>query len=168
VAGRMRTGSLTEQVQEPINHAAHDTRHHQTGAEHTPLSYSSQTGISQRPASHTSPTGLASSVMRTVVSSGNDALNLLFDVASNDRENALQGIEDLAPVPDSQMHDGSVRESGLAFADGHGLGSATPFEKSSPANLPSYPREMLKVWQSCHFIRMGWLSAREAIYYVDL
>ncbi|KAF2640485.1 hypothetical protein P280DRAFT_451215 [Massarina eburnea CBS 473.64] len=110
----------------------------------------------------TSKPDLAHSVMRTVVSSGSDALNLLFEAANH--RDALENQEQAT----SQHYD--TPQSGTPYPpQGHDGGAASPFTfKAQPVQMSRPSQETLKVWTSCRFVQMGWFSAHEAVTYVDL
>lgn len=106
--------------------------------------------------------------MRAVVSSSNDALDVLFDVAAHHRENNFRYGNDRAtssayPVPTdrSEQHNPSAPAA-------QGIDLPSPYQRSTLSNLPVYPPELLRVWGSCFFVKVGWLTAGEAINYVDL
>ncbi|KAL5121458.1 hypothetical protein ACEQ8H_000530 [Pleosporales sp. CAS-2024a] len=102
---------------------------------------------------------LAHSVMRTVVSSGSDALNLLFE-AANHRD-----------AMDNQEQSGSqAYETPRSGATGFDGVPSSPFHtfKAQPVQMSTPSPETLKVWTSCRFVQMGWFSAHEAVTYVDL
>ncbi|CAI6333894.1 unnamed protein product [Periconia digitata] len=109
----------------------------------------------------TSQPDLAHSVMRTVVSSGSDALNLLFEAAHH--RDAIENQEQA----NSQAYE--TPQSGTS---GYGQGRdvpASPFTfKAQPVQMSQPSAEILKVWTSCRFVQMGWFSAHEAVTYVDL
>lgn len=118
---------------------------------------------------HRSNSSLASSMMRTVVASGNDALNILFEAAT------AQNQDDTPATDASPPMDGGSR-SGHSNAKER----ATPGIHASPATFESVPRaipptdisdatqETLTVWDACRFVKMGWFTAREAVTFVDL
>ncbi|CAN9093689.1 unnamed protein product [Alternaria sp. RS040] len=91
--------------------------------------------------------------MTTVVSNGNDALNLLFEAAQRE-EREVNGAR--VPVPIEQ----------------HATNAAsTPL--SSVANLssnmlPDLSNELTDTWNAYRFVRMGWLSAPEIVWYLDM
>ena len=97
------------------------------------------------------------SVMRTVVSSGSDALNLLFEAANHTAGNE-QGTEG------NTLHDTvSLPEAGTT--------RVPPSSATSPAiydRLPNLQPDVLEVWNAYRFVKMGWLCAEEACNYVDL
>ncbi|KAF2443636.1 C6 transcription factor-like protein [Karstenula rhodostoma CBS 690.94] len=104
----------------------------------------------------TSQPDLSHSVMRTVVSSGSDALNLLFEAAHH-----RDALENQARV-ESQAQD-TPRSAG---PDGQ---PSSPFTfKAQPVQMSQPSQETLRVWTTCRFVQMGWFSAHEAVTYVDL
>lgn len=90
---------------------------------------------------------LLQSVVRTVVSSGNDALNVLFQAAleQRDRNQASTGKASRTQAPNTSPHD---RQPAL------------------PATT-SVPQYKLNVWRRSRLVRAGWLTAEEAVMYVD-
>ncbi|KAL6702733.1 hypothetical protein ACN47E_001015 [Coniothyrium glycines] len=101
---------------------------------------------------------LAHSVMRTVVSSGSDALNLLFEAAHH--RDAIDNAEQSG----SQAYE--TPRSGPTGYDT----AASPFHtfRAQPVQMSTPSPETLKVWTACRFVQMGWFSAHEAVTYVDL
>lgn len=108
-------------------------------------------------------------MMRTVVASGNDALNILFEAAT------AQNQDDTPPTDSSPP-----MESGSRSGHSHTKERATPRTYTSPATFESVPRaippadisdasqETLNVWDACRFVKMGWFTAREAVTFIDL
>lgn len=96
-------------------------------------------------------------LVRTVVSSGNDALNLLFEAAHHQTEGATD--EDSIPRQRSphvfQGNPGSVYTT------------QTPAVISQPAGPTGTASDVLQVWKSCRFVKMGWFSPGEAVYFID-
>ena len=101
---------------------------------------------------------LAHSVMRTVVSSGSDALNLLFE-AANHRD-----------AIDNQEANGSQAYETPRSGPSGGYDAGSPFHtfRAQPVQMSTPSPETLKIWTSCRFVQMGWFSAHEAVTYVDL
>jgi hypothetical protein len=108
--------------------------------------------------------GLTSSLMRNVVSSGNDALNLLFEAAAHTGSKN----DDLGPdtqsntqpsygVPETQ-YETNYKSTAI------GTSPAAP----SPVELSNSDQNSLSVWESCRFVKMGWFTAKEAVSFVDL
>lgn len=98
--------------------------------------------------------GLADTVMRTVVSSGNDALNLLFRAAEQ-RD---------AQSPQYQTPGSHRSRVGGDFAT-PGRASTVPTET---VQLSHAQPSVLEVWSALRFTRMGWFTAEEAVTYMDL
>ncbi|PVI08610.1 hypothetical protein DM02DRAFT_510378 [Periconia macrospinosa] len=107
----------------------------------------------------TSQPDLAHSVMRTVVSSGNDALNLLFEAAHH--RDAIENQEQANSQPYETPQSGSS-------AYGQDVPTSPFTFKAQPVQMSQPSPEILKVWTSCRFVQMGWFSAHEAVTYVDL
>ncbi|KAL5383471.1 hypothetical protein DPSP01_005870 [Paraphaeosphaeria sporulosa] len=104
---------------------------------------------------------LSHSVMRTVVSSGSDALNLLFEAAHH-----RDALENQARV-ESQAQD--TPRSGTSYNLGPDGQPSSPFTfKAQPVQMSQPSPETLRVWTTCRFVQMGWFSAHEAVTYVDL
>ncbi|KAF2119028.1 hypothetical protein BDV96DRAFT_369743 [Lophiotrema nucula] len=104
----------------------------------------------------TSQPDLQNRVMRTVVSSGNDALNLLFEAAHH--RDAIDAQEQSASQPYE------TPQSRTTIQD-----PSSPFTfRAQPVQMSQPSPETLKVWTSCRFVQMGWFSAHEAVTYVDL
>lgn len=80
--------------------------------------------------------GLSTSVLQTVVSNNNDAMNILFEAA-------LQESND----PSKNM-------------------STTDNSRSIAPELTD--ADVLRIWNACRFVKMGWFSAQEAVVLIDL
>ncbi|KPM35711.1 hypothetical protein AK830_g10868 [Neonectria ditissima] len=102
---------------------------------------------------------LAGSVMRTLVSNGNDAMRLLFQAAA---EHAPAEGETPSNAPSTSRT----------------VASAVPVT-TSPENIPTMESsgsihfspisyDVLKVWRAFRFTKMGWFTAEETVMYVDL
>ena len=95
--------------------------------------------------------GLDDSVMRTVVSRGNEALDILFEAAAHQERNSVsnaQSGQSAIPPPPQTLPVAAIGKQA--------------------AILSSASADMLELWSSCRFVRQGWLSAQEAITYIDL
>ena len=88
--------------------------------------------------------------MRTVVARGNDALSILFEAAAHQEQTDTR---ERHPSPPSQF----TPESSITAAT-----------RIHDVQLSPAAPETLKVWRSCRFVKQGWISAEEAITYVDL
>lgn len=93
------------------------------------------------------------SLMTTVVSNGNDALNLLFE--------AVQREE----------HDDSNPHLPTA-ADEHSIDMTVPpilpMTSFDATSLPEISNELTDTWNAYRFVRMGWLSAAESVWLLDM
>ena len=89
---------------------------------------------------------LNDAVMTTVVSNGNDTLNLLFEAAQRE-ERGVNGVQ----VP--------------GLADTHSQQNPTG---TSATSLPVLSRELTETWNAYRFVRMGWLSAEEIVWFLDM
>ncbi|KAF2085826.1 hypothetical protein K490DRAFT_11192, partial [Saccharata proteae CBS 121410] len=142
----------------------------------TPASIDTASDTAKRPSSFASPrqpsqrpdivgqNGLSDSMMRTVVASGNDALNLLFEAATH------EGIGSSTSVADhSSNHDnagtGEV-ETALAPSNFHPQANQVPITPTTVC-LSEASQDELKIWRKCHFVKAGWFTALEAITYMD-
>lgn len=92
-------------------------------------------------------------MIRTVVSHGNDALNLLFEAATQDSRASHQ-----SDIP---------RHAAFDPAGDH-VTSTSPALSRAPDQGPSAAPDVLELWRCSRYVRMGWLSAEEAILYIDL
>jgi hypothetical protein len=132
---------------------------------HSPRINGSQHSDTFSPAAHhlrrvsTSQPGLAQAVMRTVVSSGSDALNLLFEAANH--RDAMEHQEQTGSQAYETPRSGPSGYEGVPSSPFHTF-RAQPVQMSTPSP------ETLKIWTSCRFVQMGWFSAHEAVTYVDL
>ncbi|ORY17918.1 hypothetical protein BCR34DRAFT_554512 [Clohesyomyces aquaticus] len=106
----------------------------------------------------TSQPDLANSVMRTVVSSGNDALNLLFEAAHH---------RDAIDSQDAGTSGSQPYETPRSAPSNPNPSSPFTF-KAQPVQMSQPSPETLKIWTSCRYVQMGWFSAHEAVTYVDL
>ncbi|EER26711.1 Fungal Zn binuclear cluster domain containing protein [Coccidioides posadasii C735 delta SOWgp] len=146
-----------------------------TGAASTPANMSTSSTspltstMAPRPDPASDPgasSGLASSVMRTVVSSGNDALNILFQAAAQEQGASIGDMS-------TNSRAAALGQTAQPMQQTHGtpgsttsLGMATTV--SDPAHLSPAEPEVVAVWDSCRFVKMGWFSSREAVTYIDL
>lgn len=97
--------------------------------------------------------------MRTVVSSGDDALNILFKAAQAEgRDLAADDPELQARTPHGSMTGPSPSATKVS--------AASP--SSSRLRLPDTTSAALDIWRVCRFVKQGWFSAAEAILLVDM
>lgn len=111
---------------------------------------------------------LADSMIRTVVASGSDALNLLFEAATRDGAvaAATAGADESFPT---QPVGGGELEPVAYVAPGSNVAAMSPgLLAPSLVHLSAASDEVLDLWKSCRFVRMGWFTAREAVTYIDL
>lgn len=105
-------------------------------------------------------------MMRTVVASGNDALNILFEAAAaHSRGNGIgQGSQSKNAISENRV---AQNENALT-----GGSSAAPFQVSTravyPVAISRASKEVLDVWEACRFVKMGWFTSREAVTFIDL
>ncbi|OJJ30505.1 hypothetical protein ASPWEDRAFT_55076 [Aspergillus wentii DTO 134E9] len=134
------------------------------GIQSPPQSYVSES----RQNRHQSTSALASSMMRTVVSSGNDALNILFEAAAaaHDQEDELNENE---PSGNASSRAGRIanHDSSMGHASPR-LAFETVVKPVRPAEISKASKETLNVWEACRFVKMGWFTSREAVTFVDL
>ncbi|KAJ9667364.1 hypothetical protein H2201_002565 [Coniosporium apollinis] len=98
--------------------------------------------------------------MRTIVSSGNDALNLLYEAANHEATNREDADASNAGLP--QAADAYYGTPGSTLSVG------TAPVATMPVRVSSASSDVLRVWNACRFVRMGWFRAEEAVTYVDL
>lgn len=109
--------------------------------------------------------------MRTVVSSSNDALGLLFEAVELQQNGSFSdGLQALGTNTDGGYLDGS-------HSSQHPAQHISPHSAMSTASKPgpilqeqlsSVTPEILRLWNRCRFVKQGWFTAREAVTYIDL
>ncbi|KFY81322.1 hypothetical protein V500_11530 [Pseudogymnoascus sp. VKM F-4518 (FW-2643)] len=114
---------------------------------------------------------LSNRVMRTVVSSSNDALGLLFEAVEQQQNGSFSdGLQALGTNTDGGYPDGS-------HSSHHPAQHISPHSSMSTASKPgpilqeqlsSVTPEILRLWNRCRFVKQGWFTAREAVTYIDL
>ncbi|KAI9926826.1 hypothetical protein MW887_003923 [Aspergillus wentii] len=118
------------------------------GIQSPPQSYVSES----RQNRHQSTSALASSMMRTVVSSGNDALNILFEAAAaaHDQEDELNENE---PSGNASSRAGRIanHDSSMGHASPR-LAFETVVKPVRPAEISKASKETLNVWEACRSI----------------
>lgn len=103
--------------------------------------------------------------MRTVVASGNDALNILFEAAVAHRlgndiaEHPVQSEDTLS------SRSQTTREDNEAFSY---RGDPKTSARGRPVQISHASKEVLDVWEACRFVKMGWFTSREAVTLTDL
>ncbi|PWY91903.1 C6 transcription factor [Aspergillus sclerotioniger CBS 115572] len=111
---------------------------------------------------------LANSMMRTVVSSGNDALNILFEAAAvHSQENKSNGSG--AQTRNTQTSTAQASDVDNSGDQSHFMYAAEALAKAKrPVKLSLVSKEVLSVWESCRFVKMGWFTSREAVTLIDM
>ncbi|KAJ5280671.1 hypothetical protein N7478_006043 [Penicillium angulare] len=117
---------------------------------------------------HHSNSSLVNSMMRTVVASGNDALNILFEAATaQNQEEDMQ--HESSPSVGPGLNNGSFSHNERGARN---YASPMPFEPiprtKRPEMLVEAKQRTLGVWEACRFVKMGWFTAREAVTLIDL
>lgn len=107
--------------------------------------------------------------MRTVVASGNDALNILFEAATAHDQNDTPLTDASAPPEAGSRPGGSNTKERTTPRN---YESPAAFETGSravyPVDISEMTQETLNVWNACRFVKMGWFTAREAVTFIDL
>ncbi|KAL5339446.1 hypothetical protein BJX70DRAFT_153168 [Aspergillus crustosus] len=119
-----------------------------------------------RHARQQSTSTLDNSMMRTVVSSGNDALSILFEAAAHRQEADLADQQ----LSTRNMSSGAGYE-GIESPFGRMRSMVSPdvpFRTIRPVELSHAMSEVLSTWEACRFVMMGWFTSREAVTLIDL
>lgn len=113
---------------------------------------------------------VADSVMRTVVSNGHDALNLLFQAANQEGHNDSQSPSSHHPHGTGRTPQSTAGDFSAATTSTSSPAVSVPMNVNvtSGATPPDHNADVLEVWSAFRFVRMGWLSAQEAVTLVDL
>lgn len=96
--------------------------------------------------------GLHNSVLHTMVSSENDALNILFDAAARS-----DPVDAYTPASRTSINGFTDTEESSQSVE------SAQLVNTNPANF-----DVLYIWNACRFVKMGWFTAREAMSLVDL
>lgn len=93
------------------------------------------------------------SMVTAVVSNGNDALNLLFEAAQREERdvNSVRGgasIDQASPLLT--------------------LSPTSPSASSRTNLLPVLSPEQLEIWNAYRFVRLGWFSAEEIVWLLNM
>ncbi|CAI7666067.1 unnamed protein product [Penicillium pancosmium] len=117
---------------------------------------------------HRSSSTLANSMMRTVVASGNDALNILFEAATaQDQEDSTSNEVD-TPLRAGSKSSGPNGKARSTPRDFESPNFEPPPKNVGPVTISVVAPETLSVWEACRFVKMGWFTAREAVTFIDL
>jgi hypothetical protein len=101
-------------------------------------------------------------MMRTVVASGNDALNILFEAATAQEDSRADTSPESIPGPPS-AGPSQVRTPG-----NYDAAFEPVIRVIHPVPLSNVSQETLNIWEACRFVKMGWFTAREAVTFIDL
>lgn len=104
--------------------------------------------------------------MRTIVASSNDALGLLFKAV--EQPNSSDDQDDLHQDQYNLNFNGGNTEQTNRESIQHSTPYSTTSDPSTLGHLSLVPHEVLQLWNRCRFVKQGWLSAREAVTFVDL
>ncbi|KAF2193127.1 hypothetical protein K469DRAFT_619721 [Zopfia rhizophila CBS 207.26] len=109
--------------------------------------------------------GLAAPVMRTVVSSGNDALNVLFEAAhqQSDVREHQGGRSDASRTSRAPTLD-NAQGTPRSMLSVNALSASS----SSVSRIANAASAALEVWSVCRFVKMGWFTPEEAVLLVEL
>lgn len=107
--------------------------------------------------------------MRTVVASGNDALNILFEAATAHNQDEASSNDVSHPL-DSESRTGPPNAKERSAS--RNFERPVPFESVPRAicatEISEATQDTLSVWDACRFVKMGWFTSREAVTFVDL
>lgn len=139
---------ISSQRRQPWNDSSAGYDAHETDSRRQNIeSYTGRHSISSEEEASAPVPDLTRSVMSTVVSNGNDALNLLFQAAAQDPGNS----------DPTRVVNFNTRRSTVT---------------ATPTNLVHtgirFTLDVHKLWRSSRFVKMGWLSAEEIVIYLDL
>ncbi|KAL5046084.1 hypothetical protein BDW71DRAFT_214789 [Aspergillus fruticulosus] len=98
----------------------------------------SNSALASAPAGLKNGECISTTVLQKQVASGNDALDILFDAAAHGGSSARVGHGHATVLEDT----------------------SSPFDVRSEDNV-------LKIWEGCRFVKMGWFTAEEALMYTD-
>lgn len=112
---------------------------------------------------------VADSVMRTVVSNGHDALNLLFQAANQEGQSDSQSPGSRHPHGACRTPQSTIGNLSAAACTSSPAGAVpVSMNLASGATSSDHNTDVLEMWSAFRFVRMGWLSAQEAVTFVDL
>lgn len=114
-----------------------------------------------------SASSLGTSMMRTVVTSGNDALNILFEAAAARRPDFEQPNRSEDTLSSRSQ---TTRDDNSSVPEEGNLGTfrRTATQSARPVHASQASKKVLGVWEACRFVKMGWLTSREAVTLIDL
>lgn len=103
-------------------------------------------------------------MMRTVVASGNDALNILFEAAT--AQSQEHEASQKSPLKGDFSSNQAQSQSSIEYEAS--MIREPVIRSVAPISLVKATQETLKIWARCRFVKMGWFTAREAVTFVDL
>ncbi|KAL2870467.1 putative C6 transcription factor [Aspergillus lucknowensis] len=111
---------------------------------------------------------LDNSMLRTVVSSENDALNILFEAAAaHDQDAAL--TERIVQSGNTSSLGPYEASRGSPFSRMHSMASPNTLSTATrPVEISPASSEVLGIWEACRFVMIGWFTSREAVTLIDL
>jgi hypothetical protein len=101
--------------------------------------------------------------MRHVVSSGNDALTLLFEAAAHTSSRSNDMTPERQPGVGSGHGISRALSQSLPQATYTGTSPAAP----PPVELSKIDASLIGVWESFRVVKLGWFTAKEAVTFVD-
>jgi len=107
----------------------------------------------ENPVSTRVDNSLSNTVLKTAISNGTDAMNLLFQAAQHEESSVANARE--VEATDTASGCAIVSPTSTALS----TGSDT---------LPQLSSELQTTWNAYRFVRMGWLSAEETVWLVDM
>jgi hypothetical protein len=106
----------------------------------------------------------AQQLFQMPINNPSDALHLLVDAASRSEDIERSRRESLAKAQTAE--DRARPTSTLAIGQNASTAAIDPAILNATMQSPDY-KEALKAWSKVRFVRAGWLTAREAISYID-
>lgn len=115
---------------------------------------------------------LTDNVIQTLVSKPNDTLSLLFEAAERQETSAMTTRQPSPRLGAETTKNQALHGQNFPKNDQYPPSGTLPMSRStimSPGvTLASPSAETISIWESYPFVRKGWLTAREAISYIDL
>ncbi|EED23102.1 C6 transcription factor, putative [Talaromyces stipitatus ATCC 10500] len=145
------------------NQAMHTSPQHRESAVSSNTSFHPTPRESHGFQASSEPNQLTNSLMRHVVSSGNDALNLLFEAAAHTNSRSAEMTPERQPGVGSGHGISSVLSQSLPQATVTGTSPAAP----PPIEISKTDPSLLSVWESFRVVKLGWFTAKEAVTFVD-
>lgn len=131
--------------------------------EHSSLSHEENYSVS---------TNIGDSVLRKVVTNGKDALNLLFEAARKETSQRLDSQTDHTNTTESGFNREMQQPSTVSAV---AASTASPSRSTLYGTVPApcamsvnLSTDVVETWKAYRFVTTGWMSAQEAVTYVDL